>query len=112
MNIKKYIFKKIKKIFKYINIKKINNIKIKNNNKFSDYQIYGIIEISKKIKIKINILFKIIKKKLIKYKIFDKIKIINPGFINIFLNKNYICKIINKISKKKNFNIKKKKKKK
>ncbi len=112
MNIKKYIFNKIKKILKYINIKKIKNIKIKNNNKFSDYQIYGIIEISKKKKIKINKMLKIIKKKLIKYKIFDKIKIINPGFINIFLNKKYISNIINKISKKKNFNIKKKKKKK
>ncbi len=112
MNIKKYISNKIKKILKNTNIKNYNNFKIKNNNKFSDYQIDGLIELSKKENIKINILFKIIKKKLIKKKIFNKIKIINPGFINIFLNKKYISKIINKISKKKNFNIKKKKKKK
>ncbi len=112
MNIKKYIIKKIRKILNTINIKKKYNYKICNNNKFSDYQINGIIEISKKEKIKINLLFKIIKKKLIKKKIFDKIKIINPGFINIFLNKQYIENIINIISKKKNFNIKSKKKKK
>ncbi len=108
MNIKKYIKKKIKKILKTINIKKKYNYKICNNNKFSDYQINGIIEISKKENIKINFLFKIIKKKLIKKKIFKKIKIIYPGFINIFINKKYIENIINKISKKKNFNIKSK----
>ncbi len=112
MNIKKYIKKKIKKILKIMNIKKKYNYKICNNKKFSDYQINGMIEISKKENIKINILFKIIRKKLIKKKIFSKIKIIYPGYINIFINKNYIEKIINKISKKKNFGITNKKKKK
>ncbi len=108
MNIKKYIKNKIKKILNILNIKKKYNYKINNNKKFSDYQINGCIEISKKENIKINFLFKIIKKKLIKNKLFNKIKIINPGFINIFLNKKYLSKIINKNSKIKNFGIKNK----
>ncbi len=112
MNIKNYIKNQITNILKSININKKYNYKIKNNYKYSDYQINGIIIISKKEKIKLNFLFKLIKQKLLKNKIFNKIKIINPGFINIFLNKKYIEKLINKISKKKKFNIKKTKKKK
>ncbi len=110
MNIKKIIHQKINKIFQSIKIKKKYNYKIHQNNKFSDYQINGIIEIIKKEKINKIYIFKKIKNKLEKEKIFKKIKIISPGFINIFIKKKEISKIINKYTKIKNFGIKQKKK--
>ncbi len=112
MNIKKIIYKKINKIFKSIKIKKKYNYKIHQNNKFSDYQINGIIEIIKKEKINKKYIFNKIKNKFKKEKIFKKIKIISPGFINIFIKKKEIEKIIDKYSLKKNFGIINKKKKK
>ncbi len=110
MNIKKIIYKIIDKIFKFNKIKKIYNYKIHQNNKFSDYQINGIIEIIKKEKINKIYIFKKIKKKLKEKKIFKKIKIIYPGFINIFIDKRKISKIIDEYSKIKKFGIKEKKK--
>ncbi len=110
MNIKNKIKKIIEKILKSINIKKKYNYKIKNNSKFSDFQINGLINIAKKEKINIINLIYYIKKKLKKYNIFKKIKTKKPGFINIYIKKNILEKIINKYSKKKNFNIKNKKK--
>ncbi len=108
MNIKKQIKSKIKKILYSLNIKKKYDYKIYNNNKFGDFQINGIINISKKENININY---IIKKILIKFKenkLYKKIKIIQPGFINIYINKKKIEKIINIDSKKKKLGIKKK----
>ncbi len=112
MNIKNKIKSKLDTILSSLNIKKKYNYKIYNNDKFSDYQINGIINISKKEKININHLIKKITKELKKNKLYKKIKVINPGFINIYISKKKIEKIINKNSKKKNFNIKYKKKKK
>ncbi len=110
MNIKKKIYKELNKIFKYIKINKKYDYKIQQNKKFSDYQINGIIEIIKKQKINKEYIFKIIEEKFKKKKIFKKINIIEPGFINIFINKKEIEKIINKYTKIKNFGIKNKKK--
>ncbi len=111
MNIKKKIYKELNKILKNTKIKKKYNYKIQQNEKFSDYQINGIIEIIKKKQINKKYIFKLIKKKLLKKKIFKKIKIIKPGFINIFVNKKKIGKLINKYTKIKNFGIKNNKKK-
>ncbi len=109
MNIKKKIKNELNKIFKY-KIQKYD-YKIKQNNKFSDYQINGIIEIIRKENLNKKKIFKKIKNKLKKQKIFKNIQIIKPGFINIFINKKKIEKIINKYTKKKNFGIKDTKKK-
>ncbi len=111
MNIKKIIYKELNKIFKYKKNEQKYNYKIQQNKKFSDYQINGIIEIIKKKKNNKKNIYKKIKKKLKKKKLFKKIQIIKPGFINIFLKKKEIEKIINKYSKIKNFGIKNKKKK-
>ncbi len=111
MNIKKIIYRTMENIFKSINTKKKYNYKIHQNNKFSDYQINGIIEIIKKEKLHSKYIFKKIKNKFKKKKIFKKIKITPPGFINIFIKKKKIGKIIDKYVKIKNFGIKEKKKK-
>ncbi len=111
MNIKKIIKKKIKNVFKSLNINKKYKYKIKNNNKYSDVQIYGLLNIAKKENININILIYKIIKKIKKNNIFNKIKYIKSGIINIYLKKKIIQRILNNISKIKNFGIKNKKKK-
>ncbi len=112
MNIIKKIKKKLNKIFKKIKTKKKYDYKIHQNKKFSDYQINGIIEIIKKENLNKKYIFKLIKNKFNKNKIFKKIKIIKPGFINIFIKKKEMEKNINKYTKIKNFGIKNKHKKK
>ncbi len=111
MNIKKYLNSIINKTLKSFNIINKYKHKIYTNNKISDYQISSIIQISKKENIKINKIISKIKNKIKKKQIFKKIKIVKPGFINLFLNKKYILKKINKYSKLKNLGIKKHKKK-
>ncbi len=111
MNIKKYLHSIINKTLKSFNILNKYKHKIYTNNKISDYQISSIIQISKKENIKINKIILKIKNQIKKKKIFKKIKIVKPGFINLFLNKKYILQKINKYSKLKNFGIKKHKKK-
>ncbi len=110
MNIKNIIINKINYILKKNNIFKKYNYNIKNNYKYSDYQIYGFINICKKEKININKIINIFIKNIKKYKIFKKINIIKPGIINIYLKKKEIQKIINKKSKIKNLGIKNKNK--
>ncbi len=112
MDIIKIIEKNIKKTLKLINIKKKYNYKIYNNKKFGDYQINGIINIAKKEKIDIKYLTKLINKNIKLNKIVKKTKIIKQGFINIYIKKKIFINIIDKQSYKKNFGIKKKKKKK
>ncbi len=110
MNIKKKINNKIKKILKLFNINKKYNYNIKNNDKFSDYQIYGIINIAKKENINISKINNKIKEKFKIDNFFKNINIIKPGIININIKKKKIENIINKYSKLKNFGIKSKKK--
>ncbi len=112
MNIKKKIEHKIYKILTSINIKKKYNYKIYDNENISDFQINGLITIAKLEKKNVYLLIKKIKKELINNKLFKNINIVKPGFININLNIKEVEKIINKYSKKKNFGIKKKNKKK
>ncbi len=110
MNIKKIIIKEIKNSLKKKNIYKKYNYNIKNNTKYSDYQIYDFIKISKKENINIYKIINIFIKKIKKYKIFKKINIITPGIINIYIKKKEIEKIINIKSKIKDLGIKNKKK--
>jgi len=79
-------FPKYKKLFNKKNIL----IKISKNKNFGDYQCDFSMKIGKKIKLKPLIVSNIILKYLIKHKIFVKIEIKKPGFINFFLSKKYI----------------------
>ncbi len=111
MNIKKKIKKLINKSLKSIKIKKKYNFKIYDNEKYGDYQINDFIKISKLENKKINFLLNNIKNNLLKNILIKKIEIEKPGFLNIYIKKNEIIKIINKYSKLKKFGIKNNKKK-
>lgn len=114
MNISKTILNKINKIIKpYIKEKKEKKIMITFSNKkeFGDYQINGIISISKQINIPPYKLAKEIKNSLNDDNFIKKINITKNGFINIFLKTKWIEQKIKEIIKKKKIiNIKKKKK--
>ncbi len=64
MNIKEYISNILDKIFLSIKLKNKYDYKINNNLFYSDYQINGIINISKKEKINLSYLLNKIKKKI------------------------------------------------
>ncbi|WP_367670673.1 arginine--tRNA ligase [Sodalis-like secondary symbiont of Drepanosiphum platanoidis] len=108
MNIKKILLKKfILSLNKNnINIPSFIDIKLSKQNKFGDYQINSAISISKKLKISSMECAKKIVNTLDLKSIAYKIEIINPGFINIFLNKKWIEKKINISMKSKRFGIK------
>ncbi|WMY97337.1 MAG: arginine--tRNA ligase [Arsenophonus sp.] len=112
MNITNLIKKEIKKALKKIGILNINNLDIKNNSnkeKYGDYQINGLISIAKKKNISSYDLAKKIVPLLNLDEITEKIEIINPGFINIFLKKQWIEKQVNLLLKNRNFRIQKNK---
>lgn len=96
MNISEII---LKKILKKIKIKKKNQLKLNYSNKeeFGDYQINGVISISKQVHQTPYELAKKIKKYLNSENFIKKIKITHNGFVNIFLKTTWIEKKIEKI---------------
>lgn len=98
MNIKKFLLKKTKKALILCNIfeTQMINISYTSKKKFGDYQINGIIAISKKINQSPNKIAKKIKFFLNFEPLSNKIKITENGFINIFLNEKWIIKKIEK----------------
>ncbi|ABJ90628.1 arginine--tRNA ligase [Buchnera aphidicola] len=107
MNIQKFLKKKIKKICIKLGLPENFNPIIQKNikKKNIDYQINGIIKLKKK---KSNYHYKLAKKisyYMNKSKIYKKISISKPGFINITLDSNWICTNINNMFIAKNFNI-------
>lgn len=107
MNITKFLNKQIKKIcINYGAPKNFDPIiqkNIKNND--IDYQVNGIIKLKKKILCSPYKLSKKISKKILQSKIYKKISVSKPGFINITLQSTWLCIYINKMLNKKNFNI-------
>lgn len=100
MNIQKLLLKKINNTFIKIGIQSfIHLIKIQQTNKkkFGNYQINGLITISKIIKIPIDTLVQNFTNFLNLNHIAEKIKIEKPGFVNIFLNSRWIENQINHI---------------
>ncbi|CAL4320401.1 arginine--tRNA ligase [Buchnera aphidicola] len=111
MNIQKKLITYITKAALKSNISKknIKLIKLSSKSNFGHYQINGIIEISKKI----NTTIKKTSDSIILYlnskKIFEKIEYSHPGFINIFLKKQWLSKKIENITYCRRLDIKKKK---
>lgn len=100
MNIQQFLLKKIYQAFIKNEIKSFFNlIKLQQTSKknFGNYQINGLITISKKTNIPIEILINKIKNSLHLNNIAEKIQIAAPGFINIFLHPKWIEKNINHI---------------
>lgn len=100
MNIQKYLLKKTNQALNAIGIKHCSNIiKIQQTNKkkFGNYQINGLINIAKTINISTEQLIHNIIKFLNFNYIAEKIKIEQPGFINIFINPKWIENQINYI---------------
>lgn len=101
MNIKNFLLKKSKKALTICKISetKMINICYTNRKKFGDYQINGIISIAKKKNQSPYKLAKKIKLFLNFHPVSKKIEITKNGFINIFLNKKWIEKEIEKTLK-------------
>jgi len=93
MNIHEYLSKKLNKALLSLGVKYTNNIvhiRKSSQIKFGDYQVDGIIAISKKNGLLPNNLAKKIFYKLELDNIAKKIEVTDSGFINIFLNKNWL----------------------
>lgn len=107
MNIKEFLYKKI---IEAVNLSGISNtelISLRHSNKieFGHYQINGIIKLSNKIGENPLFIAKNIVNNLKLKNILHKIKIISPGFINLFLNKIWLEKQADLIFDDYNFNI-------
>ncbi|VFP78151.1 Arginine--tRNA ligase [Buchnera aphidicola (Cinara cuneomaculata)] len=107
MNIQKFLTKKIKKICTKYNIPKSFDPIIRKNIKKNeiDYQVNGIIKLKNKIPSSSYQLAVNIANDLIKSNVYEKISVPQQGFINITLQSDWLCKYINKMYNKKNFNI-------
>ncbi|URJ33112.1 arginine--tRNA ligase [Candidatus Blochmannia vicinus] len=100
MNIQTFLLKKINQALLLITNKSIFNliqIQQSTRKEFGDYQINGLITISKKLNIPIEELAKKIIKFIDLNEIAQTTKIEQPGFINIFLNPKWISHQINSI---------------
>lgn len=93
MNIHAYLSKKLIKALLSLGVQYTNNvvhIRQSSQIKFGDYQVDGIIAIAKKIGLLPNNLAKKILSKLELDNIAKKIEVTDSGFINIFLNENWL----------------------
>ncbi len=92
MNLYKFLLKIVNKAFISANIHKDHKVQISPsiNSKFGDYQINGVMEIAKKMNISSFDLAKKISILIPKKNIFKKIEVIKPGFINLFLQKEWV----------------------
>ncbi|WHL25232.1 MAG: arginine--tRNA ligase [Candidatus Blochmannia vicinus] len=100
MNIQTFLLKKINQALLLITNKSVSNlIKIQQSTKtkFGDYQVNGLINISKKLHIPVEELAKKIIELIDLNNIAQTTKIEQPGFINIFLNTKWISHQINSI---------------
>lgn len=96
MNIHFFLHKRIKNILSHINIKKNYSIQILNDNKYGDYQIYGLRKIAIEQNINFLLLITQIKKQLSLNKLIHNIILIPTGLLNIYINQYIFIKLINK----------------
>nr|BET44339.1 MAG: arginine--tRNA ligase [Candidatus Aschnera chinzeii] len=101
MNIQKIIYEKVINIIECLGIYDNKSIVVCNSIKshFGDYQINGIISIAKKKNISVNELTKQISYFLYLEDFVNKIDILESGYVNIFLKKDWICYNLEKILK-------------
>lgn len=117
MNIQKFISNTMKEAMFLVGLNKKYDPQVSQSNKkiqSCDYQANGIISIAKNIGCSPIFLSHKIVKHIALNKVFDRIEVSGPGFINFFLEKTWIAKQLNKINSSKNFylNLKEKNKKK
>lgn len=105
MTLQSIILQYIKKsaLKNHIPEKEISLIYLTKKQNISHYQINGIIKIAKNLNMNVFELSQLIMFDLQSYFLFKKIKFCNPGFINIFLNKIWLTRNIEKIIHDKNF---------
>ncbi|UDG79489.1 Arginine--tRNA ligase [Candidatus Ecksteinia adelgidicola] len=99
MNIQDFISSKIKQALISIGAESNCNVQIRQSSKinFGDYQVNGIISISKKLGVSAYFLAQEILKIIEFGDVVKKIEVINPGFINIFINHAWLAIQLDKI---------------
>ncbi|WDI78701.1 arginine--tRNA ligase [Candidatus Purcelliella pentastirinorum] len=109
MNLKNYLYKKVIKAAIISGIDDINHISLRHSNKeiFGEYQISGIIRIANKLNKTPRFIAKNIVNNLNIKNILYKIKIVQPGFINLFIHRLWLANQAELMFNSINFDIKK-----